>query len=137
MKKTKIVKATEKEDKTIISVSKKTNVKDSSKSKKEEKKALQMMMKIVDQQNQSKKLRIYKEPNITEEETVINVLYWKEVISIYTTNVELQKQLLRILGNPTKEDVRGRSIVASRWDIPMSEKNKISQVLLKANILGL
>lgn len=83
------------------------------------------------------KPRRYKEPNKSETETTVNVLYWKKVISIYTNKVDLQKQLRKALGKPTKEDMRGKSIVATRWDIPISEKQKISQMILKANIFEL
>ena len=55
-------------------------------------------------------------------------------MSIYTNKVELQKKLRKVLGTPTKEDMRGRSIVGTRWDIPMTEKNKLSQMILKVNL---
>ncbi len=81
--------------------------------------------------------KIYKEPNKCEMETTINVLYSEEIISIYTNKVNLQRQLNKILGKPTKEDKRKRSIVGSSWEIPFSEKSKISQMILKANIYEL
>lgn len=84
-----------------------------------------------------KKTRIYKEPNKSETETTINVLYSRNIISIYTNKVDLQKQLRKALGKPTKEDMRGRSIVGTRWDISIKEKQKISQMILKANIFEL
>ena len=78
--------------------------------------------------------KIYKESNKSETETTINVLYKENILSIYTNKVELQKQLCKTLGDPTIEYIRGKSIIASRWDIPMNEKSKISQMILKANI---
>lgn len=81
--------------------------------------------------------KIYKEPNKSEIETTINVLYNEELISIYTNKVDLQKELCKTLGKPSKEYIRGRSIVASRWDISLSEKTKISQMMLKADIFEL
>lgn len=81
--------------------------------------------------------KIYKEPNKNEMETTINVLYSEEMISIYTNKVNLQRQLNKILGEPTKEDKRKKSIVGSSWDIPFNEKSKISQMILKANIYEL
>ena len=47
--------------------------------------------------------KIYKEPNKTEEETNINVLYKDNIFSIYTNKVSLQKQLNKLLGEPTQE----------------------------------
>ena len=79
----------------------------------------------------------YKEPNKLELETTINVLYEENVISIYTTKPNLQKQLCKSIGEPEKEFKKGKSILASRWCIPMSEKSKISKMMLKANIFEL
>ena len=81
--------------------------------------------------------KIYKEPNKSETETTINVLYNEKIISIYTNKVDLQKELCKTLGKPSKEFIRGRSIVASRWEVPFSEKTKISQMMLKADIFEL
>lgn len=79
----------------------------------------------------------YKEPNKLEMETTINVLYEENVISVYTNKPDLQKQLCKAIGEPEKEFVKGKSILASRWIIPFSEKSKISKMMLKANIFQL
>ena len=81
--------------------------------------------------------RAYKEINKEETETTINVLYDEKLISIYTNNIELQKQLKKVLGKPKREDIRGNSIIGSCWEVPFSEKTKISQMMLKANIFEL
>lgn len=81
--------------------------------------------------------KIYKEPNKSETETTINVLYSEQIINIYTNKVSLQKQLNKILGQPTNEYKIKRSIVGSCWKIPFKEKSKISQMILKANIYEL
>ena len=81
--------------------------------------------------------RIYKEPLKSETETTINILYSENLMSIYTNKVDLQKELYKVFGEPKKEFKKGRSILASRWEIPLSEKSKISKMLLKANIFEL
>ena len=81
--------------------------------------------------------RAYKEINKEETETTINVLYDEELIVIYTNKIGLQKQLKKVLGKPKREDIRGNSIIGSCWEIPFSEKTKISQMKLKANIFEL
>lgn len=81
--------------------------------------------------------RIYKEANKSETETTINVLYSEKMLSIYTNKVELEKQLYKILGKPKDEFIKGKSIIGSVWDVPLSEKSKITQILLKANIFEL
>ncbi len=81
--------------------------------------------------------KIYKEPLKSETETTINVLYGENILSIYTNQVKLQKQLNKILGEPTKEYKIKRSISGSLWDIPLNDKAKIQKVIIKANIYEL
>lgn len=81
--------------------------------------------------------KIYKEINKSETETTINVLYSEKVLSIYTNKIELEKQLYKILGEPKQEYIKGRSIIGSVWEVPLSEKTKISKIILKANIFEL
>ena len=81
--------------------------------------------------------KIYKEPIKEEMETTINVLYSENKLSLYTNKVDLQKKLNKLLGEPTKEYKIKRSIVGSTWDIPLKEKDKITKILLKANIYEL
>lgn len=81
--------------------------------------------------------KIYKETDKSELETTINVLYGENKLSIYTNKVSLQKELNKILGEPTKEFKIKRSVVGSIWDISLEEKSKISKVILKANIYEL
>ena len=83
------------------------------------------------------KEKIYKEPIKAEIETTINVLYNENILSIYTNKADLQRKLNKLIGEPTKEEKRKRSIVGSRWDIYLNEKNKISKIILKANIYEL
>lgn len=81
--------------------------------------------------------KTYKEPNKCETETTINVLYGEKILSIYTNNVKLQKQLNRILGKPTKEYKIKRSISGSSWNISLEDKIKIQKLIVKANIYDL
>lgn len=81
--------------------------------------------------------KIYKEPIKEEMETTINVLYSENKLSIYTNKVNLQKKLNKLIGEPTKEYKIKRSIVGSSWDIPLKEKDKITKIILKANIYEL
>ena len=81
--------------------------------------------------------KIYKEINKAETETTINVLYSEKLLSIYTNKIELEKQLYKILGEPKQEYIKVRSIIGSVWEVPLSEKTKISKIILKANIFEL
>lgn len=79
----------------------------------------------------------YKEINKSETETTINVLYSEKLLSIYTNKIELERQLYKILGEPKQEYIKGKSIIGSIWEVPLSEKTKISKIILKANIFEL
>ena len=78
--------------------------------------------------------KIYKEPERDEIETTINVLYSENILSIYTNNVSLQKQLNKLIGEPKNEFKRKKSIIGSSWDISLDDKNKIQKLILKADI---
>ena len=81
--------------------------------------------------------KLYKELNEQETETTINVLYKENILSIYTTRIDLQRQLNKILGEPTRESKKGKYIIGSRWNLSLDEKSKITQMMLKANIFEL
>ena len=80
--------------------------------------------------------KIYKELNKSEIETTINVLYSEKIFTIYTNKVDLQRQLYKILGEPQKEYVKGKSIVGSCWEVSLSDISKINKIILKTNIYG-
>ena len=81
--------------------------------------------------------KIYKEAIKSEIETNINVLYSENKIVIYTNKVSLQKQLNKIIGEPTKEYKIKRSISGSLWEIPLEDKTRIQKLIVKANIFEL
>ena len=94
------------------------------------------MKKKIEEKEINKK-KIYKEAEPEEIETTINVLYKEGVLSIYTNKVDLQRDLYKILGEPSKEYKKGKSVAASMWNVPLNEKSKISKIVLKANIFEL
>lgn len=81
--------------------------------------------------------KIYKEPNKSEMETTVNVLYGENIFSIYTNKPDLERSLYKVLGEPKKEYKKGRSILGTVWEVSLNEKSKISKVLLRANIFEL
>ena len=76
----------------------------------------------------------YKEPIQSEMETTVNILYWEKCLSLYTNKPEIQRKLNRIIGEPEKEYIKGKSITGSTWKISLDDKAKISKLLLKVNI---
>ena len=81
--------------------------------------------------------KIYKEANKSETETTINVLYKEKIISIYTNKVDLQRRLYKILGEPKREYMKGRSILGSCWEISLDDVSKINKMILRGNIYGI
>ena len=57
--------------------------------------------------------------------------------SIYTNKVDLERRLYKILGEPKKEYIKGRSVLASLWEIPLDDISKINKVILRADIYGM
>lgn len=78
--------------------------------------------------------KIYKKPIKTEMETNINVIYSENVFEIYTNNVSLQRQLNKIIGEPTEEYKIKRSIAGSKWKISLNDQSKINKIVLRAKI---
>lgn len=78
--------------------------------------------------------KIYKEPIKSEMETNINVIYSENIFEIYTNNVSLQRQLNKIIGEPTEEYKIKRSIVGSKWKISLDDQSKINKIVLRAKI---
>ena len=78
----------------------------------------------------------YKEPLEMEDETYIHVLNKQEKYIVYTNNVHLQKQLNKLLGEPTKEYKIKRSIAGSEWEISFNDISKKNKLILKSNLLG-
>lgn len=83
------------------------------------------------------KEKIYKEPNKSEVETTVNVLYNENILSIYTNKISLQKQLNKLIGTPKTEYKIKRSITGSVWEISLNDKVKIQRLIVKANIFEL
>ena len=81
--------------------------------------------------------KIYKEANKSEMETTINVLYKEKIISIYTNKVDLQRRLYKILGEPKREYMKGKSILGSCWEISLDDVSKINKMILRGNIYGM
>lgn len=81
--------------------------------------------------------KIYKEPIEEELETTVNVLYGENSLSIYTNKANLQRELYKVLGEPSKEYKKGKSVLASNWIVSLEEKSKISKIILKANIFDI
>lgn len=78
--------------------------------------------------------KIYKEANKSETETTINVLYSEKILSIYTNKVDLERRLYKIIGEPKKEYIKGRSVMASLWENSLDDVSTINKIILRGDI---
>lgn len=76
-------------------------------------------------------LKKYKEPKIEEMETIINILYGDNRVSIYTNKVKLQRKLNKLLGEPKKEYMLQNYISGSVWEVSFENKKNIDTIISK------
>lgn len=76
----------------------------------------------------------YKEPIKSEMETTVNILYEENCLALYTNKPDIQRKLNKLIGQPQKEYIKGKSILGSTWQIPLNDKTKISKLILKVNL---
>lgn len=69
---------------------------------------------------------------IEEQETLINVLYDEQIVSIYTNRIDVIQNLTDKIGKPTKKYVKSKTYWSgASWDICFSELNKLEGILNK------
>lgn len=69
---------------------------------------------------------------IEEQETLINVLYDEQIVSIYTNRIDVIQNLTDKIGKPTKKYVKSKTYWSgASWDVCFSELNKLEGILNK------
>ena len=71
-----------------------------------------------------------------EQETIINIIYSKKELSIYTSRKSVYERIKRKLGDPNKIYYTQRKITGVRWNIPLKDKKRVKIVLSRPNIIG-
>ena len=74
--------------------------------------------------------------NIEEQETQINIDYFSKTLNIYSSRKSIIQRLYNKLGNPTKADYINNSLTGASWNIPFSDKKKITIALSKPLLIG-
>ena len=67
---------------------------------------------------------------IGEQETIINIDYEKQIISIYSSRSNVISLLTKVLGRPTERHAKNKSYwTGATWNIAFAEREKILKVL--------
>lgn len=74
--------------------------------------------------------------NIEEQETQINIDYFTKTLNIYSSRKAVIQRLYNKLGDPTKIDYINKSVTGVSWNIPFSDKKKMTTALSKPLLIG-
>lgn len=78
----------------------------------------------------------YYNADLSEQETIINVLYKEGIISIYSSRPDVIHNLTETLGQPNEKIRRNRtSWSGARWNLEFDEISKIKKVISKENFI--
>lgn len=71
-----------------------------------------------------------------EQETIINIDYYANIVNIYTCNRAIYQNLGKKLGQPLKEFYIKDKISGACWSIPFEEKATINKILSRPILIG-
>lgn len=74
--------------------------------------------------------------NYEEQETIVNIDYYNSKLHIYTSRKITFERLKEKLGKPNKEYLVKNKITGGKWEIPFSDKRKITSVLSRPLLIG-
>ena len=71
-----------------------------------------------------------------EQETIINIDYFKSELSLYTSRKNVYNRILDKLGEPTKKYYTDKNISGAKWNISFSNKKDITSILSRPLLIG-
>ncbi len=74
--------------------------------------------------------------SIEEQETQISIDYKSKVLSIYSSRKSIIQRLNKKVGDANKSDYINNAITGASWDIPFSDRKKITSALSKPILIG-
>lgn len=74
--------------------------------------------------------------DFNEQETNINIIYSKNMLTIYTCRKITYNKLKAKLGEPTKTYYINKYISGGKWNIPFSDKRKLTSILSRPLLIG-
>lgn len=76
-------------------------------------------------------MKYYNTP-ISEQESIINIIYEEQVISIYSNRIEVIENLTQLLGKPDIKYRKSRTYWSgARWNVDFKDNERIKKVLSK------
>ncbi len=68
---------------------------------------------------------------IAEQETIINILYEEQIISVYSCRSEVITLLTKALGKPSIKHEKNKTyLTGATWNIPFADSKKLNSVLM-------
>lgn len=71
-----------------------------------------------------------------EQETIVNIDYFKSEIYLYTSRKAVYKRIEEKLGEPKKIFYVHKKISGAYWNIPFGDKRKLTSVLSRPMLIG-
>lgn len=71
-----------------------------------------------------------------EQESIINIDYSNSELSFYTSKESICNRMTKKIGQPTQKYYTKEKISGARWNIPFSDKKKITAVLSRPTLIG-
>ena len=77
------------------------------------------------------KMKYFNTP-IDEQESIINIIYEEQIISIYSNRVEIIENLTKLLGKPDIKYRKSKTYWSgARWNIDFNDNKRLKKVLSK------
>jgi hypothetical protein len=71
-----------------------------------------------------------------EQETIVNISYFDEETTIYTSRKQQIERLLKELGKPEQVYYIDKAITGCSWKIPFSDKKRTAKCLSRPLLIG-
>lgn len=71
-----------------------------------------------------------------EQETTINIDYYKKELVIYTSRRMQIERLMKKLGEPSRTYLVQNKVSGCRWNIPLNDTKSTSKVLSRPTLIG-
>ena len=71
-----------------------------------------------------------------EQETIINIDYFRSEVIVYTSQKSICERLIKKIGKPTHIYYTKKKISGVNWVIPFEKKKDITQVLSRPTLIG-
>lgn len=81
-------------------------------------------------------MKSFNNTDLTEQETIINIDYFESTVKAYTSRKSIYDRLCRKIGEPQETYYTKNKIMGAKWNIPFSDKKRISAILSRPTLIG-